>query len=132
MPVIWLHENNGRVTTGFAGQGNIKVILALAYFELRIAYLPQVAVLFGAVVCDVELTTTAACLRGRSCCGHEKSRIVDNVWLSRPYYKILRPLAWCSFCFLLSFVCLEFCVFGSEISSRHVSDLVSLTKFPST
>ena len=46
-PVIWLHESSGRVTTGFAGQGKIKVILTFAYFGLRIAILPRVAVLFG-------------------------------------------------------------------------------------
>ena len=49
VPVVWLHENSGRVTTGFAGQGKIMVILTLAYFGLRIAYLPRVAVLFGAL-----------------------------------------------------------------------------------
>ena len=48
VPVIWLHENSGRVTTGFAGQGKIMVILTLAYLGLRIAYLPRVAVLLGA------------------------------------------------------------------------------------
>ena len=47
VPVIWLHENSGRVTTGFAGQGKIMVILAFVYFQLRIAYVPRVAVAFG-------------------------------------------------------------------------------------
>ena len=54
MPVIWLHENNGRVTVGFAGQGKMMVILTLAYFGLQIAYLSRVAVPFGALVRDVE------------------------------------------------------------------------------
>ena len=49
VPVIWLHKKSGRVTTGFAGQGKRMVILTLASFGLRIAYLPRVAVLFGAL-----------------------------------------------------------------------------------
>ena len=39
---------------------------------------------------------------GRICCGHEESRIVDTVWLSRPYYEVLRFLAMFSLCFLAS------------------------------
>ena len=36
VPLIWLHENTGRVTIGFAERSNIKVILTLVYFGVNV------------------------------------------------------------------------------------------------
>ena len=47
VPLIWLHENSGRVMTGFADRSKTKVILTLVYVGVRVAYLPRVAILFG-------------------------------------------------------------------------------------